>query len=189
MADDRLPSSWLQHGDRAPAIPLGLALAQMPSESPVRDAWPLLSRRLAAPRRAPRWPLALAASLVIGLLSLPASLRAPVAPAATASASGAAAERNAQLAALMSESQRLDRVLAAADTGASSATAAAMSLEYEDGLHTIDAALEANRDPARQLDLWQQRVQLLREAAAVETSRRYLASEGRNFDVALVSAY
>ena len=189
MADDCLHAPWLQDDGQVPAIPLGLALAQMPSESPDRDAWPLLSRRLAARRHAPRWPLAFAASLVISLLALPASLRAPVAPAATANASGAAAGRSAQLAALMSESQRLERVVAAADTGTSSATAAAMSLEYEDGQHAIDAALEANRDPARQLDLWQQRVQLLREAAAVETSRRYLASEGRNFDVALVSAY
>jgi hypothetical protein len=32
-------------------------------------------------------------------------------------------------------------------------------------------------------------VQLLRDVAAMETSRRYLASEGRNFDVALVAAY
>ena len=189
MADERLQAPWLHDDGRVPAIPLGLALAQMPFEAPDHDAWPLLSRRLAARRRAPRWPLALAASLVIGLLALPASLRAPGAPADTASASGAATERNAELASLMSESQRLERVVAAADSGTSSATAAAMSLEYEDGLRAIDAALEATRDTARQLDLWQQRVQLLREAAAVETSRRYLASEGRDFDVALVSAY
>lgn len=189
MADERMPSSWRQDHDQMPAIPLGLALAQMPAEAPECDAWPLLARRLVARRRAPRWPLALAASLLIGLLALPAGLRAPVSSAATASALGAADGRSAQLVSLMSESQRLERVVAAADTGTSSATAAAMSLEYEDGLHAIDAALEATRDTAGQLDLWQQRVHLLREAAAVETSRRYLASEGRNFDVALVSAY
>lgn len=188
MADERLHVPRLRDDGRVPAIPLGLALAQMPSEAPDRDAWPLLSRQLGARRRAPRWPLALAASLVLGLLALPVSLRAPFAPATTAN-SGAVAERSARLASLMSESQRLERMVAASDTGASSATAAAMSLEYEDGLHTLDTALESNRDPARQLDLWRQRVQLLREAAAVETSRRYLASEGRNFDVALVTAY
>lgn len=184
MADPRLDAH-----DPVPAIPLGLALAQLPTEAPVRDAWPLLARRLAARRRAPRWPLALAASVLVGLLALPAGLQAPRAPSLAASASQAAADRTTQLAALMSESQRLERLVAAADTASSSATAAAMSLEYEDGLHAIDAALEAGPQGARQLDLWQQRVQLLREAAAVETSRRYLASQGRGFDVALVSAY
>jgi hypothetical protein len=37
--------------------------------------------------------------------------------------------------------------------------------------------------------LWQRRVELLRGVAAVVTSRRYLASQGGNFDVALVAAY
>jgi hypothetical protein len=32
-------------------------------------------------------------------------------------------------------------------------------------------------------------VQLLRNVAALEASRHYLASEGRNLDVALVAAY
>jgi hypothetical protein len=172
-----------------PAIPLGLALARLPAEAPDRDAWPMLARRLAARRRAPRWPLALAASVVLGLIALPAGLEPPRAASVAATASQAAAERTTQLAALMSESQRLERLLAAADARSSSATAAAMSLAYDDGLRAIDAALEANRDGARQLALWQQRVDLLREAAAVETSRRYLASQGRNFDVALVAAY
>jgi hypothetical protein len=89
----------------------------------------------------------------------------------------------------MSESQRLERVIAAADDASSSASAAALGVELEERLHAIDGALEANRDGARALGLWQQRVQLLRDVAAVETSRRFLASEGRNFDVALVSAY
>ena len=43
--------------------------------------------------------------------------------------------------------------------------------------------------PRRQLSLWQQRVQLMRNVAAVETSRHYLAAQGDSFDVALVSAY
>jgi hypothetical protein len=77
----------------------------------------------------------------------------------------------------------------AADGGASSASAAALSLAYEDQLHSLDAELAANRDPARALPLWQQRVQLLRGIAAVETSRRYLAAQGGSFDVSLVAAY
>lgn len=198
--------------DAVPAIPLGLALAQLPMEAPVRDAWPLLSRRLAARQRASRWPasrwsMAIAASLLAGLLAIPFDASGPgasapgtaspgtappgTAPSATATSApdADAAARKAQLAALMSESQRLERLVTAVDQGTSSATAAAMRLEYDDGLHAIDSALQATRDPARQLDLWQQRVQMLRETAAVETSRRYLASEGRVFDVALVTAY
>ena len=48
-------------------------------------------------------------------------------------------------------------------------------------MHALDAELVANRDPARQLSLWQQRVQLMRNVAAVETSRHYLAAQGRQF--------
>ncbi len=196
MSDPRMDENSSGH-EAVPAIALGLALAQLPLEAPDRDAWPLLSRRLAARGRAPRWPMAIAASLLAGLLAIPFDVGGPgsQSPGSSASATATttpgadAAARKTQLAALMSESQRLERLVAAVDHGTSSATAAAMSLEYDDGLHAIDTALETNRDPARQLDLWQQRVQLLREAAAVETSRRYLASEGRVFDVALVTAY
>ena len=103
---------------------------------------------------------------------------------------GSVATQRVDLAALMSESARLERLWAAAsDNGASSATAAALSVELEDSLHMLDIQLEANREPAQQLTLWQRRVQLLRSVAAVETSRRYLAAEGRSLDVALVSAY
>jgi hypothetical protein len=170
-------------------VPLGLALAQLPQEAPPHDAWPALAARLPRRRRAARWPLALAASLLLGLLMLPRMPSAPGAPATGPRALPAAAQDPA-LAALMSESARLERLLAAADDGgASSATAAALSLAYEDQLHALDADLAANRDPARQLPLWRQRVELLRGVAAVETSRRYLAAQGRNFDVALVAAY
>jgi hypothetical protein len=178
--------------DQTP-IPLGLALAQLPPEAPPRDAWPQLAARLRARRaRYSRWPLALAASLLLGLLMLPRTPSAPDAldaPAVAANPSAQAAAGATQLAALMSESAQLERLLLAADDGASSASAAALSLAYEDQLHQLDAELAANRDPARQLPLWRQRVELLRGVAAVETSRHYLASQGRNFDVALVAAY
>jgi hypothetical protein len=194
-------------------IPLGLALAQLPQEAPERSAWPALAARLAergttrtavppsgvagtttrtAARRLPRWPLALAASVAIGLLALPRLLETPTGaplPAVVAASASAPVAGDAQLASLMTESSRLERLIAAADDGTSSATAAALSLELEDRLATLDGALQSNPDPSRQLALWQQRVQVLRDVAAVEASRRYLASEGRNFDVALVAAY
>jgi hypothetical protein len=174
-----------------PPVPLGLALAQLPQEAPLRDAWPRLATRLPGRRtRASRWPLALAASLLLGLLMLPRMPSAPAGIAGTHNASATAAARDTQLAALMSESARLERLLLAADDGgASSASAAALSLAYEDQLHALDAELAGNRDPARQLPLWQQRVELLRGVAAVETSRHYLAAQGRSFDLALVAAY
>jgi hypothetical protein len=112
-------------------------------------------------------------------------------PAGAADARAGAATQEAQLAALMSESAGLERLLAAAatDTGAGSASAMALSLAYEDQLHSLDAELAANTDPSRALPLWRKRVELLRGVAAVETSRRYVAAQGGNFDVALVAAY
>ena len=175
-------------------VPLGLALAQLPLEAPSRDAWPLLAARLRAKRRAPRWPLALAASLLLGLLMLPRMSASPE-PADLAARPGngaaAAAAQEAQLAALMSESAGLERLLdaAASNRSAGSASAMALGLAYEDQLHSLDAELAANTDPKRTLPLWQQRVELLRGVAAVETSRRYVAAQGGNFDVALVAAY
>jgi hypothetical protein len=172
-------------------VPLGLALAQLPLEAPDRDVFPLMAARLRAKRRVPRWPMALAASLLLGMLMLPNLPFAPSTPAAnsTAAATAAADAQDAQVAALMSESERLERLVYAADEGASSASAAALAAAYEDELHSLDTELAANRDPARNLALWQQRVELLRGVAAVETSRQYLASQGGNFDVALVAAY
>jgi hypothetical protein len=173
------------------ALPLAVALAALPEEAPLRDAWPLLAARLAPRRRAPRWPLALAASLLLGLLALPnlSNLQSTPETTAASQAEAAAAQRDAKVEALMAESERLERLLDASDAGASSATAAALSVAYEDQLHALDAELAANRDPARTLPLWQQRVELLRGVAAVETSRHYLAAQGGNFDVALVAAY
>lgn len=179
-----------------PRIPLGQALAALPLEAPDRSAWPLLAAKLHPRRRLPRWPVALAAGLLaLALLPtgwLPGTSETPTAetPIQAPTRGPTASAQRLELAALMSESARLERLVASAsDDGASSGTAAAMSLELEDELRALDAELEANRDPARQLALWQQRVQLMRDVAAVETSRHYFAAQGGNFDVALVSAY
>jgi hypothetical protein len=171
-------------------VPLGVALAGLPQDAPSRSAWPAMAARLAnkrAPRR--RWPLALAASL-LALALLPRG-GDPGGSEATADAAKASqAEQKQQLAALMSESARLERLIdAASDQGASSGTATAVSLALEDKLSALDANLETNPDAAQTLPLWQQRVELMRNIAAIEASRRYLASEGGNLDVALVSAY
>lgn len=170
------------------SIALGEALRALPLESPVRSAWPILAARLPAPRRRTRWPYALAASL-LALLLLPRGLPTATSDEAPTVAASAASQR-VELAALMSESARLERLVAVAnDDGASSAATAALGLELEDRLHALDAELEANRDPGQQLTLWQQRVQLLRNVATLEASRHYLAAEGAGLDIALVSAY
>lgn len=168
------------------SISLRDALRAMPLETPATSAWPALAVRKQIRRRRQHWPLAIAAGL-LALFLLPGEL--PHSGSQTPDP-GPDAGQGVELAALMSESARLESVvLAASDDGASSATAAAWSLELEERLRSLDAALEANRNPSRQLALWQQRVELLRTVAALETSRHYLASQGRNFDMALVSAY
>ena len=172
----------------AARIPLAAALAALPMSAPEQSAWPLLSARLAQKRKLQRtWPLVLAASL-LALALLPRG--GDTGASDSVVAANAQAEQKQALAALMSESARLERLIAAAsDQGASSGTAAAVSLELEDKLLAVDSGLESNRDPTRNLPLWQQRVELMRNIAALEASRHYLASEGSNLDVALVSAY
>ena len=65
----------------------------------------------------------------------------------------------------------------------------AISVSLEDSLRGVDAQLASATDIARQLPLWQQRVDLMRDVAAIEASRHYLASQGDSLDVALVAAY
>lgn len=179
------------HEFNAADIALGAALSALPLESPDRSAWPALARRMSSRRRVSHWPLALAMSAgLLALALLPRGWQAGPQHAATATVTATAADSRMQLAALMSESARLERLVSAAsDDGASSGSAAALSLALEDGLVALDVELQAARDPTTQLSLWQQRVDLMRNIAAVETSRHYLAAEGGNLDVALVSAY
>lgn len=174
-------------------IALGDALAALPMPAPERSAWPAMAARLQARSRAPRrWPFAIAAGL-LALALLPrggTGLGAPATDADTAAAN-ASAQRQ-QLAALMAESARLERLVdAARDGGSTSAAAAAVSLSLEDRLRGVDAQLASTgaADASQQLTLWQQRVDLMRDVAAIEASRHYLASQGDSLDVALVAAY
>lgn len=172
-------------------VPLGLALSRLPLEAPDRSAWPALAARLqtkARPKR--RWPYALAAAALLVAIMLPRIALPPGIVPQTTSGNTDSATSESQLSALMVESARLERLVAAAsDNGASSASAAALSLALEERLRALDRQLAVSDDSGQQLPLWQQRVSLLRDVARLQTSRHYLAAQGLNFDVALVAAY
>lgn len=174
-------------------IPVGEALRALPLESPSQGAWPLLAARLPVnKRRLPRWPLALAASLLIGLVLI----AMPHNPAPTTTVADAGATRthavptNDRLLSLMAESAQLESLVnAASDDVASNATTAAVSLALQDQLQEIDGQLQSDPAADQQLDLWQQRVALLRDVASLESSRHYLAAEGRGMELAMVATY
>jgi hypothetical protein len=182
MPDDRI---------LAPGLTLAQALRALPLESPPQSAWPALAAKLPATRRrTPRWPLALAASLLAGLALTLAPGNRPTAPEPGATHAASDPVAQARLDALMAESAQLESLVAAAsDDGASSATVAALGLALQDQLQLIDAQLQANAAPSQQFALWQQRVSLLRDVAGLESSRHYLAAEGRGLDLAMVSTY
>jgi hypothetical protein len=176
-----------------PRIRLGDALAALPMPAPERSAWPAMAARLHARPRMPsrRWPVALAASL-LALALLPRGWMGLESPATDATTAAAASAQRQQLAALMAESARLERLVdASRDGGSTSAAATAVSLSLEDRLRGVDAQLASTgaTDAAQQLSLWEQRVGLMRDVAAIEASRHYLASQGDSLDVALVAAY
>jgi hypothetical protein len=183
---------------RDDGITLADALRSLPLEMPDRNAWPMLAARLDErrrhARRVSRWPYAAAAAALLALALLPRggtlTSDSATAPHASASTTTATPAMN-RLAALMSESAQLERLVAAAnDDGASSGSTAALGLQMEDSLQHLDASLNSGAlTDKQQLALWQQRVNLLREIASLETSRHYYAAEGRSLDVALVSAY
>jgi len=175
-------------------IALADALRALPLETPERSAWPALAARMGERntprRRMPRWPYAAAAAALLALALLPrgGSWTGDTTPLAHAPASAA---NTGRLAALMTESAQLERLVAAAnDDGASSGSTAALGLQMEDSLQRLDASLNSNSlSEQQQFALWQQRVNLLRQIASLETSRHYYAAEGRALDVTLVAAY
>jgi hypothetical protein len=183
---------------RGDGIAIADAFNSLPLEMPERSAWPALAARIAGQRlrarRIGRWPYAAAAAALLALALLPRGgmlTGEPATPTQAATSASAAPAGGARLAALMSESAQLERLVAAAsDDGAGSGSTTALGLQMEDSLEHLDASLNSGAlTDQQQTALWQQRVNLLRQIASLETSRRYYAAEGRNLDVALVSAY
>jgi hypothetical protein len=149
------------------------ALLSMPLRSPPRSVLPALTARLARTRRERaqrRWiPLA-AAAAVCALALLPwlrsADLAAPV---ETPQASIADDDSTA---ALIAQNQVFENALRSAAFGSRplSARDALAGAGIEDLIGMLDLELSAASDPGTSKDLWQQRLVLLQELAAVRAS-------------------
>ncbi len=172
-----------------PGLTLGDALRQLPLETPERSAWPALAAQLQRRPRRPRWPWALAAAAALAAVAV-LPLRQSGAPTALPMAAEVSSEAGA-LQALMHESAQLEQLLSALDDpDLASASATLISLQLEDQLGQIDAQLGANdTSSAQRLALWQQRVDLLRDYAGLESTRHWLNSQGERLDGQLVAVF
>lgn len=168
---------------------LANALRALPMATPSVDLWPQLARDLKPARARPlrrALPLALAASVLIGLLvthstwrdtddgERVASIGATVGPVA-ASELQALRERSQDLegwvAALAAQAPRDGRSLMAA-------------AEVEDLVGLVDVQLSAVRNEQEALPLWRQRVALLEDLAVMRSAPTELADAGGGTGVA-----
>ena len=71
-----------------------------------------------------------------------------------------------------------------------SASTAMLGLEFEDRLRQLDVALSSpTLDPQNRLQLWQQRVNLLRDYAGMQGTAQWLATDGETLDGSLVATF
>lgn len=174
--------------DHAPSAPIDIrsALQALPLETPDRNVWPLLAAHL-PPAATPRWPWALAASVLLAV-----ALVASVGQTPEHDTLAAQSSPNDELAALLAESAQLEALLAAAANGAAtSAPVVVLSSDLEDRLARIDEDLTgAAVTDAQRLAGWRQRVDVLRELASLQSTQQWLAARGeQGYDGALVVAY
>lgn len=156
---------------------LGAALRALPPATPAADLWPELARRLARPQRSRRlrWPLAMAASLLLGLVVARVLIDARVQPPApvpgAAIPSGAAAVALPEIDRVRARSRDLEDWLAArpAQTALDAPTVMAAA-EVEDLVGFVDVQLSAARDDDEALPLWRQRVALLEDLALIRST-------------------
>ena len=178
-----------------PGIPITEALRAIALEAPPTSAWPAIAAAARLERqRAPfvhRWPYAIASAAALALaLLLPVPDRGPTIGIATEAASEGRAGP-VDLPALMQESARLERLIAAVnDDPLQPADALVLGLAFEDELAGIDAALAAAPRGSRDAEeLWQQRVDILSRYADLQSSRRLLASAGQPYVTTLVALH
>ena len=179
------------------ALPIAEALRALPLEAPPRSAWPGIAAaaKLDQPRRplVTRWPYAFAtaAALALALLlpvpgDVPGGETGSIATDATGDTT-----TPVDLPALMQESARLERLIAAVnDDPLQPADALVLGLAFEDELAGIDDALAtAPRGSRDAQELWQQRIDTLSRYAELQSSRRLLASAGQPFETTLVALH
>jgi len=192
---DRNPRNWQE------------AFAALPSESPPPDGWQQVSSRLPARRRTPAWMGVAAAAALVAIVVAPwqqgdkprdanvgaaeaarESTAPSAAPTTAAPTTAAPTPGTTRLQDLYAESARLEALLSVArDDRVASGSAAMLSSELDARIAAIDATLaRTDLADAERLQLWQARVETLRQAAGFESTQRLLASQGRS-DAMLVS--
>ena len=103
--------------------------------------------------------------------------------------SSLASAQDAALERLYAESAQLESLLALArDDSVSTGTADTLASHYDAQVASIDAALiQPGIDDNARTRLWQERVDVLQQAATFESTRRMLAAQGERYDAMLVS--
>lgn len=160
------------------------AIAALPPAAPPSDSWERLSARLPRkpqPRRKRVW-LAIAASL-LAIAALPwIYMHAPsgAIPSPSTVATTNSTTADTQLQALHTESARLEAVLAQLqDHRMADGQSMALSTDIRAHIAGIDTLLsQPALDDTVQVQLWQHRVDALRQLAGVEGSYRWMAVNG-----------
>lgn len=165
-----------QHPPLPRGLSVGEALRALPLDTPPRSVWTEVAQR---PVRMARWPFALATAAALAL-----AVMLPVPQAVNKAA-------NADLTSLMTESARLERLVAAANEDPlQPADVLVLGLAFEGELAGIDSQLSVARPGSRDATLlWQQRLDVLQRYAELQSSRRLLASAGQPYETTLVSLY
>ena len=169
-----------------PPHTLADALRALPDAAPQADVWPQLAQALAQRRRARRWrialPIALAAGVMLALLlprvverETPASMPVAATPARDDSASNVATTTKPatteEIDALRRRSHSLETWIAAVSAQAPQDGRDLMAaVEVEDLIGVVDVQLDAARNDAEALPLWQRRVDLLEDLATIRSA-------------------
>lgn len=181
------------------------ALSALPLDTPDGDGWTRLAAQLpisghatrntcrnVVPARRParrhRRPLAwlTAAAALLALAVVPLQLLRQASPDETVPAPVSAAD--ADLERLYAESARLEALVAMArDDSMTSAQATLLTASLDERIGAIDGTLaQPGLDSGQRMQLWQARVETLRELAGVETTQLWLSARGEHWDTALV---
>jgi hypothetical protein len=166
---------------RQDGLNIGQALRDLPLEAPMHSAWPILLKQIPKKKSRHYLPMALAAGITLFAL-IPLSLHSPTA---------INNQTDTKLQSAMQQSSQLENILVATrNSTASNASAEVMSLALEDRIHAIDSELGSGTlTVAQQLNLWQQRIDILQEATGLYSSQRYQQAEGRSYDIAMVESF